>query len=135
MRPTSLTGLLLGAFDRELSRVEVGGTDLLDHHGRLERRVEQAGRHEVQRVMVGREPRGPAIGLDALDPGETHRDDVRVELDATIRVDRGLDDRPDRLGQHRHVGRNRHSYSYSSPLASRTIGWYAKAWRFRRLKK
>ena len=32
-------------------------------------------------------------------------------------------------------GRKRHSYSYSAPVASSTIGWNATWWTFRRLKK
>ena len=32
-------------------------------------------------------------------------------------------------------GRNRHSYSWSAPVASSTIGWNATPWSLRRLKK
>ena len=42
--------------------------------------------------------------LDPLDAGQRGPDDVRVELDAAVGVDRGLDDRRDRLREHRHVG-------------------------------
>jgi hypothetical protein len=50
-------------------------------------------------------------------------------------VDGGLDDGVIDCGSIGISGRNRHSYSCSSPLDSSTMGWNAIRWSVRRLKK
>ena len=54
--------LLLGALDRDLARVEAGGADLVAQRGRLEGRIEQAERRQVDGVAARRRrrPRGRA---------------------------------------------------------------------------
>ena len=69
----------------------------------LERRVEETRWGEVDREAERWLTTGPAVGLDLAGPGENQLDDEAVELDRTVRVDRGLDDGADRLRQHRHV--------------------------------
>src|SRR6266576_2805949 len=96
-------GLLLGAFEGDLVGPQAG---LRDHGGErlgLERRVEETRWGEVDREAERWLTTGPAVGLDLAGPGENQLDDEAVELDRTVRVDRGLDDGADRLRQHRHV--------------------------------
>ena len=95
--------LLLGAFDGDVVRVEAGVADPRPEGRRLERRVEQAERRQVDRVAAGR-PAGGAFGrLDPADVLEHGAHDVHVQLHTSVRADRGLDDRRDRLREHRHV--------------------------------
>ena len=71
--------------------------------GGVERGIEQAEGRQVDRVPARLDAGVPAVGLEAADLLEHGRDDVHVELDAAVRVDRRLHDRADRLRQHRHV--------------------------------
>ena len=54
-------------------------------------------------IRSGGSPPSRRLRFDLARPGQDQPDDERVELDRAIRVDRGVDDRADRLREHRHV--------------------------------
>ena len=118
-----------------LVRLEAGRADLGGQGGRVERLVEQAERRQVDGVAA-RRPAGCPLGrLEPPDWSSTVGDDVDVELDAAVVLIAAWTTEPIDCGSIGMSGRNRHSYSYSSPVASLTIGWKANVWSFRRLKK
>ena len=96
-------GLLLGALERDLARIEPGLANHRGERGRLEPRVEQAGRRHVDGHAQGRPTVRPAALVELAGALEDLRHEEHVELDGAVRVDGRLHDRCDRLREHRHV--------------------------------